>query len=132
MLFRSLKPGPLDAVERARIQTHAGVGADLVLGLRSLEDVRPIMRHHHEKWDGSGYPDGLRGEGIPLGARIISVVDVYDALNTERPYKSALSREQAVSILLQEADAGFWDARVVTTFLDVLPDLGGAAVREPR
>ena len=126
-----LKPGPLDAVERARIQTHAGVGADLVLGLRSLEDVRPIMRHHHEKWDGSGYPDGLRGDGIPLGARIISVVDVYDALNTERPYKSALSREQAVSILLQETDAGFWDPRVVTTFLDVLRSLGGAVVREP-
>jgi len=124
-----LKPGPLDAAERARVQTHAGVGADLVVGLKSLENVRPIMRHHHEKWDGSGYPDGLRGEGIPLGARIIAVVDVYDALNTERPYKSALSREQSVSILLQETDAGFWDPRVVTTFLEVLRALGGAAAR---
>jgi len=124
-----LKPGPLDAAERARVQTHAGVGADLVVGLKSLENVRPIMRHHHEKWDGSGYPDGLRGEGIPLGARIIAVVDVYDALNTERPYKSALSREQSVSILLQETDAGFWDPRVVMTFLEVLHALGGAAAR---
>ncbi len=124
-----LKPGPLDAAERARVQTHAGVGADLVVGLKSLENVRPIMRHHHEKWDGSGYPDGLRGEGIPLGARIIAVVDVYDVLNTERPYKSALSREQSVSILLQETDAGFWDPRVVTTFLEVLRALGGAAAR---
>ena len=124
-----LKPGPLDAAERARIQTHAGVGADLVLGLRSLEDVRPIMRHHHEKWDGSGYPDGLRGEAIPLGARIISVVDVYDALNTKRPYKPALSREQAVSILLRETDGGLWDPRVVATFLDVMRPLRDGSVR---
>jgi putative two-component system response regulator len=118
-----LKPGPLDAAERERIRTHPGVGADLVLGLRSLEDVRPIMRYHHEKWDGSGYPDGLKGEGIPLGARIISVVDVYDALNTMRPYKPAFSRAEAVAILLRETDAGFWDPRVVTTFLEVLDGL---------
>ena len=123
-----LKPGPLDAAERARIQKHAGKGADLVVGLRSLEDVRPIMRHHHEKWDGSGYPDELRGEAIPLGARIMSVVDVYDALHTERPYKPALSREQAVAILMRETDAGFWDPRVVTAFLGVLRTLDHDAV----
>ena len=119
-----LKPGPLDDAERQRIRAHPGVGADLVLGLRSLEGVRPIMRHHHEKWDGSGYPDGLTGETIPLGARIISVVDVYDALHTMRPYKPAFSHEEAVAILTRETDAGFWDPRVVGTFLNVLRDLG--------
>ena len=119
-----LKPGPLDAAERERIRLHPGAGADLVLGLKSLEDVRPIMRHHHERWNGTGYPDGLAGEGIPLGARIISVVDVFDALNTERPYKPALSREEAVGILERETEAGFWDPRVVTTFLGVLRALG--------
>jgi len=115
-----LKPGPLDAGERERIRAHPGAGADLVLGLRSLDGVRPIMRHHHEKWDGSGYPDGLAGEAIPLGARIIGVVDVYDALRTQRPYKPALSRAESVAILLREAEIGFWDPRIVRTFLDVL------------
>jgi putative two-component system response regulator len=115
-----LKPGPLDPVEQERIRAHPGAGSDLVLGLRSMELVRPIMRHHHEKWDGSGYPDGLKGEAIPLGARIISVVDVFDALHTDRPYKSALSRSDTVSLLMRETDAGYWDPRIVDTFLDVL------------
>jgi putative two-component system response regulator len=115
-----LKPGPLDPIEQERIRAHPGAGSDLVLGLRSLELVRPIMRHHHEKWDGSGYPDRLKGEAIPLGARIISVVDVYDALHTDRPYKAAMSRSEAVSLLIRETDAGYWDPRVVETFLDIL------------
>jgi putative two-component system response regulator len=118
-----LKPGPLDAAERERIRLHPRAGADLVLGLKSLEDVRPIMRHHHERWNGTGYPDGLAGEDIPLGARIISVVDVYDALSTERPYKRALSRDEAVRILARETDAGYWDPRVVAAFLGVLRGL---------
>ncbi len=115
-----LKPGPLDPVEYERIRAHPGAGSDLVLGLRSMELVRPIMRHHHEKWDGSGYPDGLKGEAIPLGARIISVVDVFDALHTDRPYKAALPRSEAVSTLIRETDLGYWDSRVVETFLEIL------------
>lgn len=115
-----LKPGPLDPIEQERIRAHPGAGSDLVLGLRSMELVRPIMRHHHERWDGSGYPDGLKGEAIPLGARIISVVDVFDALHTERPYKAALSRSEAVSLLIRETDAGYWDPKVVETFLEIL------------
>jgi putative two-component system response regulator len=115
-----LKPGPLDPIEQERIRAHPGAGSDLVLGLRSMELVRPIMRHHHEKWDGSGYPDGLKGEAIPLGARIISVVDVFDALHTERPYKAALSRSDAVSLLIRETDAGYWDPKVVEAFLEIL------------
>ena len=115
-----LKPGPLDPMEQERIRAHPGAGSDLVLGLRSMELVRPIMRHHHEKWDGSGYPDGLKGAAIPLGARIISVVDVFDALHTERPYKAALPRPEAVSLLISETDAGYWDPKVVETFLEIL------------
>ena len=115
-----LKPGPLDPIEQERIRAHPGAGSDLVVGLRSMELVRPIMRHHHEKWDGSGYPDGLKGAAIPLGARIISVVDVFDALHTERPYKAALSRSDAVSLLIHETDAGYWDPKVVETFLEIL------------
>ena len=115
-----LKPGPLDPIEQERIRAHPGAGSDLVLGLRSMELVRPIMRHHHERWDGSGYPDRLKGEAIPLGARIISVVDVFDALHTERPYKVALPRSEAVSTLLRETDAGYWDPRVVDVFLEIL------------
>ena len=118
-----LKQGPLEPAEMERMREHPTVGADLVVGLRSLEAVRPIMRHHHEKWNGSGYPDGLKGEAIPLGARIIAVVDVYDALHTMRPYKPALPHEEAVAILLEETDAGFWDPRVVRTFLEVLPNM---------
>ena len=115
-----LKPGPLDPMEQEQIRAHPGAGSDLVLGLRSMELVRPIMRHHHEKWDGSGYPDGLKGAAIPLGARIISVVDVFDALHTERPYKAALPRAEAVSLLIRETDAGYWDPKVVETFLEIL------------
>ncbi|HSB43071.1 MAG TPA: HD domain-containing phosphohydrolase, partial [Methylomirabilota bacterium] len=115
-----LKPGPLDPLEMERIRAHPGAGSDLVLGLRSLELVRPIMRHHHERWDGSGYPDGLKGEAIPLGARIISVVDVFDALHTDRPYKAALTRSDAVATLLRETHAGYWDPRIVDIFLDLL------------
>ena len=124
-----LKPGPLDAVERERIQVHPGAGSDLVQGLRSLELVRPIMRHHHEKWDGSGYPDGLKGDAIPLGARIISVVDVYDALHTARPYKPALPHDEALSVLLRETDLGYWDPKIVDTFVDVLRDLKDDSTR---
>jgi putative two-component system response regulator len=115
-----LKPGPLDPIEQERIRAHAGAGSDLVIGLRSMDLVRPIMRHHHERWDGSGYPDGLKGEAIPLGARIISVVDVFDALHTDRPYKAALPRSEAVSLLIRETSAGYWDPKVVETFLDIL------------
>lgn len=119
-----LKPGPLTPAERETIQAHAGAGADLVRGLRTLEDVRPIIRHHHEKIDGTGYPDGLKGDAIPLGARIMAVVDVYDALHTARPYKKALPHSEAISILLRETGAGYWEPRIVTTFIEVLKDLG--------
>jgi putative two-component system response regulator len=82
--------------------------------------VRPLIRHHHERWDGSGYPDRLAGEAIPLGARIMAVVDVFDALHTARPYKKSLPLEEALAILRREADQGFWEARIVSTFADLV------------
>ena len=116
-----LKEGPLNDEERAKIREHPGVGADLVGGLRSLDLVRGIVRHHHERMDGSGYPDRLVGEAIPLGARIMAVVDVYDALVTARPYKAAFSPEQAQRILRRETDAGAWDPEIVSVFLKSPP-----------
>jgi putative two-component system response regulator len=115
-----LKEGPLDQEERAIIRTHPVIGADLVHGMRTLDDVRPIIRHHHERCNGSGYPDGLAGEEIPLGARIMAVVDVYDALCTVRPYKPAFSQDEALDILVRETEAGSWDARVIETFIEML------------
>lgn len=123
-----LKPGGLNVDERSTIQIHPVVGAQMVESMRTLAGVRPLIRHHHERYDGSGYPDGLRGEAIPLGARIMAVVDVYDALHTERPYKAAMSPAQAVAILLRETEAGAWDPYIVTTFIGVLGTLGPKVV----
>jgi len=124
-----LKPDRLDPEERKAIQAHPVVGAKLVKGLRTLDAVRPIIRHHHERWDGSGYPDGLAGEAIPFGARIMAVVDVYDALCTDRPYRSALPKDEAARVLRREMEAGAWDPRVALTFTEVLrsPLCSGAA-----
>jgi putative two-component system response regulator len=119
-----LKPGALTPAELEQVRRHPALGADLVRGLRTLDDVRPIIRHHHERCDGSGYPDGLRGEAIPLGARIMAVVDVFDALHTQRPYKPALSTADALTVLRMETDAGAWDPQVVARFLDVVRGLG--------
>jgi putative two-component system response regulator len=117
-----LKSGPLNPEERNALETHPVIGADLVREMRTLDDVRPIIRHHHERFNGSGYPDGLKAGEIPLGARIMAVVDVYDALCTARPYKAALSHAKAVDILLRETEAGFWDPQVVGTFIDRFRD----------
>ena len=118
-----LKPGRLEPDERAQMQTHASVGESMVRGLRTLDVVRPIIRHHHERWDGSGYPDGLAKDGIPLGARIMAVVDVWDALVTARPYKRALTPAEALAILERETAAGMWDPAITGAFIDILPKI---------
>jgi putative two-component system response regulator len=129
-----LKNGPLTAAERVLINRHPGVGAELVRGMHTLDDVRPIIRHHHERWDGSGYPDGLRGPAIPLAARIMAVVDVFDALRTARPYKASLSLAETLDILRRETEAGAWDPRVVLALPEVvreLPEGGTGDARMP-
>ncbi|MFI5340662.1 MAG: HD-GYP domain-containing protein [Candidatus Methylomirabilales bacterium] len=115
-----LKPGPLNDVERAVIREHPAIGERICAPLRSLRLVLPIIRHHHERWDGTGYPDGLAGEAIPITARILQSVDIYDALITERPYKPAYSHEQACAIMREEVARGWWDRTTVEALITLL------------
>ncbi len=114
-----LKPGPLDAEERRIMQEHPIIGEKICAPLKSLRRILPVIRHHHEKMDGSGYPDGLRGEAIPLKARILQIADIYDALTTNRPYRGALPPEEALQTLFSEAQNGWLDASVVVKFSQI-------------
>lgn len=114
------KPGPLDADERAVIRLHPLTGEEICRPLRSLGRVLPIIRHHHEHWNGDGYPDGLAGESIPLLARVLQVADAYDALTTDRPYKAAWSHEEAKQVMLSEAERRWWDAGIVREFFQLV------------
>ena len=110
------KPGKLSADEYSVMQQHTVAGDDLCASLRTLELVRPIVRHHHERLDGSGYPDGLTGEGIPFLAQIIGMVDVFDALTTERPYRTPVSAAEACAELQREAQSGWRRRDLVEEF----------------
>jgi HD-GYP domain-containing protein (c-di-GMP phosphodiesterase class II) len=90
------KPGPLDADELAEIRTHPAAGATMVAGIRGLRSAVPCVLHHHERWDGRGYPNNLAGPAIPHEARILAVADAYDAMTMTRPYRAALSHDDAV------------------------------------
>lgn len=114
------KHGPLDAPEWELMRMHPVVGENICKPLRSLRRVLPIIRHHHEHWNGQGYPDGLCGEEIPLLARILQIVDVYDALRTERPYKRALSHEESHQTILAEARQGLWDLHLAEEFFAMI------------
>jgi diguanylate cyclase (GGDEF)-like protein/putative nucleotidyltransferase with HDIG domain len=116
------KPGPLTPDERKKMQVHAQIGAEIVSAVPFPCPVAPLIRSHHERWDGRGYPSGLCGEQIPIGARILSVVDCFDALTSERPYRSALSPDAAVRMLQREAGKGY-DPVIVARFTELLPVL---------
>jgi putative two-component system response regulator len=103
------------------MKSHAERGERICKNMRSLEPVLPIIRSHHERWDGSGYPDGLKGEAIPLLARILQLADIYDALTTERSYKRALKPQEALRVIREEVDKGWRDPRLVELFADLLP-----------
>ena len=112
-----LKSGALDPEETLVMREHPIVGDTLCAGLRSLRDVRPIVRHHHEHLDGSGYPDGLRQDAVPLLAQIVAIVDVFDALTTERPYRKALPQKIAFDVLEEESSKGWRDGALVREFI---------------
>ena len=104
------------------MQEHPIIGERICAPLKSLRGILPVIRHHHEKMDGSGYPDGLRGEAIPLKARILQIADIYDALTTNRPYRGALAPEEALQTLYSEAHNGWLDASVVLKFSQICKD----------
>lgn len=115
-----LKPGPLTRGEFELMKQHTGIGDRLCADLRSLRKVRPIVRHHHERLDGSGYPDGLKGDAIPLLAHLTGIVDVFDALTTARPYKPAVPLDNACTILTDEAKRGWRRPDLVTEFTQLV------------
>jgi len=117
-----LKPGRLTRSEYVIMQQHTVIGERLCGNLRSLRLVRPIVRSHHERLDGSGYPDGLRGDAIPLSAQIVSIVDTFDAITTTRPYRPARSVNEARDELLGDARAGKLNPELVSEFLRLVEE----------
>jgi putative two-component system response regulator len=113
------KRGLLTDEEWQAMRLHTIRGEDICRPMKTLAPVLPIIRSHHERWDGTGYPDGLRGEDIPLLARIMQVADIYDALTTARPYKPAFSHQHAIEIMLDEARRGWRDPDLVPLFAEV-------------
>jgi putative two-component system response regulator len=110
------KPGPLSSEEWDTMRTHPARGEEICRHVASLHAVLTLIRHHHERWDGSGYPDGLRREQIPVGARLLQVADIYDALISPRPYKATYSRAKALQILRDETERGWRDPQVTDVF----------------
>ncbi len=115
-----LKDGPLNDAEWIVMRQHTIIGDELLRGLKSMELTQPIVRSHHERWDGSGYPDGLKGEDIPLLARVFQLVDIYDALANARPYKPAFSIEKITLIMTGEVESGWRDPELTALFLKIL------------
>lgn len=113
------KGGPLTPTEYRAMQQHPLIGERIVQPLRLAQAVAPIVRHHHERWDGRGYPDGLAGEQIPLGARIVAVADAFDAMTTQRPYNRVFSVDEAAE-RLRAGSSIYWDPQVTRVFLDWL------------
>lgn len=112
------KPGKLTAAEFEKMKLHASVGADILSAIQFPYPVVPIVRHHHENWDGTGYPTGIKGTSIPIGARILSVVDCFDALTSDRPYRPKLSDEEALAIL-KDRRGTMYDPMIVDTFIRI-------------
>lgn len=115
-----LKTGKLTPEEWQVMQQHVLIGEQICQPLRTMRGVVPIIRHHHERWDGSGYPDGLVGDEIPLLAQIFQMIDIYDALCHERPYKPAYTPQESLAILLQETEKGWRNPNLMQKFIDFI------------
>jgi putative two-component system response regulator len=122
-----LKEGSLTPEEWAVVREHPVTGEHICRPIRSFGPVLPIIRHHHEKYDGSGYPDGLAGSDIPLTARILQVVDVYDALTTNRPYRPAIPADRALQMMREEVDRGWWDPDVFAALPSLIAETAEAS-----
>jgi diguanylate cyclase (GGDEF)-like protein/putative nucleotidyltransferase with HDIG domain len=129
------KPGPLTPDEFQKVRMHPQIGADIIGAVPFPYPVTPLVLSHHERWDGRGYPDGLKGEEIPLGARILCLVDCFDALTSDRPYHKPLPIDAAIEVIKQEAGKAL-DPTAVEAFLRILPDLSAQvehmAISRPR
>jgi putative two-component system response regulator len=125
-----LKPGPLSPEEIVVMRKHPVVGERICAPLRTFGRVLPIIRHHHERHDGSGYPDGLRGDEIPLTASILQLADVYDALTTDRPYRKASPSEEALQIMDDEANLGWWNRNLFDTFRAMITEIRADAAAQ--
>jgi putative two-component system response regulator len=117
------KPGKLNPDEWHTMQSHTIRGAEICQHMKSLQTVLPLIRHHHERWDGSGYPDGLQKQQIPLLARVLQIADIYDALISPRPYKDAYSPDEAIRTIREETDRGWRDPDLVKLFLGLHKDV---------
>ncbi len=126
-----LKPGPLTYEETIQMRKHAAVGESICSPLKTFGVVLPIIRHHHEKYDGSGYPDNLQGTDIPLTARILQLADVFDALTTDRPYKTAIPWETALLMMDAEAERGWWDRELYAAFREMIQETRNRPEQEP-
>ena len=120
-----LKPGRLTDEEMEIMKTHTTVGYEICQPLRTFKLVLPIIRHHHEKQDGSGYPDGLQGEEVPFSAQILQTVDIYDAMSTDRPYRKAFSTDKTFQIIDEEARKGWWNTDLISAFKEVIREIRG-------
>jgi putative two-component system response regulator len=132
------KNGPLTPREKALFHQNPRVGCDICAPLKPLKPILPIIRHHKEHWDGTGYPDALRGDDIPIGAQIVGVVDVYSALTSNRPYRSAIAHEDAIGKLKERAHKGMHNPELVVRFeaalaksLRVPEELAGKSESDP-
>ena len=112
------KPGQLSRPEMAVMKTHPVIGEHICQPLHPVRALVRIIRNHHERLDGTGYPDGLKGDQIPIGTRVVCVTDIYDALSTDRPYRLGLPRDQVRSILRDEARRGWWDSDIVEATIE--------------
>ena len=118
------KPGPLTTAEYAEVKRHPAISDDICKPLRTMTPLRHLIRGHHERLDGRGYPDGKKGDEIPLTLRCLTIADIYDALTSKRAYRDKLSHEKAIEIMRQEASVGMWDARLIDTFAEVVIKAG--------